>query len=155
MLLLVKFIYLGENRIAMKKGQVSIEFLSIFSFVFLMTVPLIIIFFDQAGFVKDAISENQIKNIAIKITDKAETVYYSGEPSKTTLKVYLPENVEAITIGGPSGNTISFTYLASKNIIKEIYEVSRVNLTGSMDTKPGIHFIEIESSGGEVLIKDI
>jgi len=83
----------------MKRGQVSIEFLSIFGFVFLMTIPLIIIFFDQTGSVQDAISGNHIRNIAIKITDKAETVYYYGGPSKTTLKVQFPERIEYINIG--------------------------------------------------------
>ena len=72
----------------MKRGQISVEFITIFGFVFLMTIPLIIIFFDQVGSVEDSISENHLKNVAQKIVDKAETIYYLGEPSKTTLKAF-------------------------------------------------------------------
>ncbi len=133
----------------MKRGQVSVEFLTVFGFVFLMTIPLIIIFFDQAGGVQDAISENHIRNIAIKITDKAESIYYSGEPSKTTLKAYFPEKIESINI---TSRTIFFNYNTAKNILHSIEVVSLVNISGNLSSKAGIHYIQIEAKEGGVLI---
>ncbi len=135
----------------MKRGQVSIEFITIFGFIFLMTIPLIIIFFDQSGAVQDAISENHIRNIAIKITDKAETMYYSGEPSKTTIKAYFPEKIEVITIGS---RTIAFNYRTAKGTLHRIESVSLVNISGNISDNPGVHYIGIESTGGGVLITD-
>ena len=134
-----------------KKGQVSIEFITIFGFVFLMTIPLIIIFFDQTGSVKDAIATNQIRNIAIKLTDKAETVYYLGEPSKTTVKAHFPEHIEYINI---TDRTIIFGYKDFNNNMHQIISVSLVNISGTISTEPGTHYIEIESSGDEVLLQE-
>ncbi len=133
----------------MKRGQVSVEFITIFGFVFLMTIPLIVIFFDQAGSVQDAIAGNHLRNIAIKVVDKAETVYYLGEPSKTTLKTQFPERIEYINI---TSRIIIFGYRTAKNHIQEILAVSQVNLTGNISNNPGIHYIVIESSGDVVSI---
>ena len=135
----------------MKRGQVSIEYVAIFGFIFLMMIPLILIFFDQSGNVENAIASNHLRNLAIKITDKAETVYYLGEPSKTTVKAYLPEKVEYVNI---TDRTIIFGYRTIENTIHEIISVSMVNITGNISTDPGIHYIEIESTGDIVLIRE-
>lgn len=134
-----------------KEAQVSIEYLTIFGFVFLMIVPLIIIFFDQLGYIQDSISENQIRNIVIKIIDKAESVYYSGEPSKTTLKVYFPDHIDSINI---SKNYMVFNYLTYNNLLRSIIYYSNINLTGNLSTSPGIHFIEIRAEGDFVSITE-
>ena len=138
-----------DKQSIMKRGQVSVEFITIFGFVFLMNIPLIILFFDQSGAVQDAIAGNHLRNIAIKVTDKAETVYYLGEPSKTTLKTQFPERIEYINI---TSRIIIFGYRTAKNHIQEIISVSQVNLTGNISNNPGIHYIVIESSGDVVSI---
>jgi hypothetical protein len=139
----------------MKKGwgkaQASMEFLVIFGFVFLMMIPLIVIFFDQTGVVEDAIAENQLRNLAIKITDKAESVYYTGGSSKSTIRAYLPAKVSYFNI---TSRTVFFGYITKKGILHNIEVVSLVNITGNITTNPGIHNIEIEASGGGVLIRD-
>lgn len=134
-----------------KRGQVSIEFITIFGFIFLMTIPLIVIFFDQMGSVQDSISSNHLRNIAIKITDKAETMYYLGQPSKTTIKAYFPERIEYITI---SDREVVFGYMTTSGTVQEAISISQVNISGNLSIKPGIHYIVVESSGDEVLIAD-
>jgi hypothetical protein len=134
-----------------RKSQASMEFLVIFGFVFLMMIPLIIIFFDQTGFVQDAIAENQLKNLAIKIADKAETVYYTGGSSKTTIKAYLPEGINSFNI---TSRAVLIRYITKKGIQHNIEAVSLVNVTGNVSVTPGIHNIEIESSGGLVLVSE-
>src|SRR3989344_8143682 len=99
----------------MKRGQISVEFITIFGFVFIMTIPLIIIFFDQVGNIQDSVSQNQLRNIMIKIADKAETVYYLGAPSKTTLKVSFPERLEFFNI---SSRNIVAGYMSDKNLLQ-------------------------------------
>ncbi len=135
----------------MKRGQVSIEYVAIFGFVFLMMIPLILIFFDQSGNVENSIAANHLRNLAIKITDKAETVYYLGNPSKTTVKTYLPDKVEYVNI---TDRTVIFGYRTVENTVQEIISVSQVNITGNITTDPGIHYIEIESTGDIVLIRE-
>lgn len=135
----------------MKRGQASVEFITIFGFVFLMMIPLVLIFFDQVGGIKDSIAENQLRNIALKIADKAETVYYAGEPSRTTIKVQIPENLESAEI---LSRTIRFSYRSSNNALHNVEAVSLVNISGNISVEPGIHYIELTSSGGEVSIAE-
>ena len=131
------------------KAQVSVEFITVFGFVLLMTVPLVTIFFDQSEAVKDRIAENQLRNIAIKIADKAETMYYLGEPSRTTLKAYFPERIENVNI---TQRTIIFEYRRAGNALSPISYTSRVNISGTISTEPGIHYLEIRSLGDEISI---
>lgn len=135
----------------MKRGQVSVEFITIFGFVFLMTIPLIIIFFDQTGYIEDGVAQNQLRSIAIKITDKAETVYYSGEPTKTTIKAEFPPRIVSITI---LPRQIQFIYRSRKNIENPITFTSLVNMTGSLSIDPGRHTIQIQATGDGVSITE-
>jgi len=134
-----------------KKSQASMEFLVVFGFVFLMMIPLIVIFFDQTGYVQDTIGESQIRNIMLKIVNKAESVYYTGGSSKTTIKAYLPEGVQNINI---SSRTIRVIYLTKKGIYHNIEAGSLVNMTGTFSVNSGIHNILIESDGGAVSISE-
>ena len=141
----------------MKRGQISIEFITIFGFIFLMTIPLIIIFFDQSGSVQDSISENHLRNIAIKIIDKAETIYYLGEPSKTTLKVYFPERIDYFNMSAAVGSysaSIIIGYRTYRDTLHHIEVASKVNITGNLSVNPGIHYIEISTTGDGVFISD-
>lgn len=135
----------------MKRGQVSIEFLTIFGFVFLMMIPLIVIYFDQSSAVKDAIAMNHLRNIAVKIADKAETIYYLGEPSRTTFKAYLPENVISFRI---IHRSVIINYLTSKNNNQTITATSNVNMTGNISIARGDHYIEIKNIGDKISVKD-
>ncbi len=133
------------------KAQASMEFLVIFGFVFAMMIPLILIFFDQTNFVQDAIAESQLRSIAIKIGDKAETVYYTGGSSKTTIRAYVPEGVTSFNI---SSRSILIKYMTKKGREHNIEATTLVNVTGNLSITPGIHNFEIESSGGVVLIRE-
>jgi len=131
------------------KAQVSIEFITVFGFVLMMTIPLVTIFFDQSEGVKDRIAENQLRNIAIKMADKAETMYYLGEPSKTTLKAYFPERIEEVQI---IQRTIIFKYRRASSSISPVSYTSQVNISGTISTEPGIHYLVIQATGDEVSI---
>ena len=135
----------------MKRGQISVEFITIFGFILIMIIPLITIFFDQSSSVQDKVTMNHLRNVAIKLTDKAEEVYYLGEPTKMTIKAFLPEMIESINI---TQRTITFRYKTLKNTLNDMTSVSLVNITGNISSEPGIHYIEVEASGGEVSIRD-
>jgi|SaaInlStandDraft_4_1057021.scaffolds.fasta_scaffold46982_2 uncharacterized protein (UPF0333 family) len=136
----------------MKRGQASMEFLVIVGFVFLMIIPLVIIFLEQSAYVKDAISQNHIRNIAVKLTDKAETVYYLGGSSKTTIKALFPKGIEDVNL---TGKSITFWFRNSENNLRSITSVCAINITGNISVKPGVHLIQIESAGDSALLKEI
>ena len=132
-----------------KRGQISVEFIVIYGFVLLMMIPLTIIFYTQSGDTKDVLYNNQLHNIGTRVIDKAESIYYYGQPSKTTIKAYFPENIENITI---KNREFIFKFRNSKNTLNEIILTSLVNISGSVSNNQGIHNIIIESQGDYVKI---
>ena len=141
----------------MKRGQVSVEFISIFGFVFLMTIPLLIVFFDTSNSVQDNLAQNHIHNFEVKIVDKAQTIYYLGSPSQTTIQVYFPEHIEYIRFVPASATSLSAIevgFLTQNNDINNLQWASYVNLTGTLSTAKGPHFIKIEALGDKVSITD-
>lgn len=133
-----------------KEAQLSVEYLLIFGFAFLTILPIIIIFFTQTTYISDRIVMNQVDQITKKIVDAAESVYYVGEPSQTTLKIQMPKSIEQIII---QNREVVFKVRIS-NQVTDIYTVSSINLTGNLSGVAGIHFIEIKAVGDYVLISE-
>ena len=129
-----------------KFAQVSMEYLVIVGFVLLITAPLIIIFYEHTATTNDQVITSQSDKIAKKIVDNAESVYYLGEPSKTRIKVYMPNNVEEIIL---QDYEVVFKVKTNSGI-SDIAHTSNVNISGSVSTTPGIHYISIESRGDYV-----
>ncbi len=123
-----------------KRSQVAMEYMMVVGFAMLMVIPLFVIYGSQGMAARDQVNEKQASNIARKIVDSAETVYYLGKPSKTTIKVYMPDDIRNITI---SPRSIDFHMRTSQGVSVISVESSYVNLTGSLSANPGIHYIEI------------
>ncbi|MDO8740018.1 MAG: hypothetical protein Q7J54_00400 [Candidatus Woesearchaeota archaeon] len=131
-----------------KRGQASTEYMIIIGFVALVLIPLIVIFYKQGASTKDQITTSEADQIAKKITDAADSVYYMGEPSKMTLKLYMPENVKEISF---SGREIRFK-VATANGMTDITSVAATNMMGSIDNSQGIKFIVVEARGDYVWV---
>lgn len=130
------------------KAQVGVEYLMIMGFVSLMVVPLVVIYFTSVQDSGDEINGRQAINIARKVADAAESVYYLGEPSQTTLKVVIPPNVQSAVIN----NTEIIFRMKGKNGISDLVQVSSVNLTGSLPSSNGMHTITVKAESGSVLV---
>ena len=81
-----------------------------------------------------------------EIIDNAEYVYYFGEPSKITMKIFIPKEVEQIDV---HTNEINFR-VATPNGDTDIHHTSAVNLSGSISDSYGFHYLTIEARGGYV-----
>ena len=99
-------------------GQISLEYLIVVAFVVFAVIIILGISIFYTSSAQDHIKISQLSAFAKKITASAESVFYSGEPSKVTVTAYLPEGVEnfqavsdnlVFTIGTSSGtSTIAF-----------------------------------------------
>ena len=134
----------------MKKAQVSLEYLIIFGFIAAITVPMIIIFNTHSSEINQEIISNQASYIASKVVDSAETVYYLGESSKITLRVYMPKEIDSITIN----NQEVVFYIRTLNGLNEVVHYSPVAINGSLTPTSGIHNIVIESKGDYVWVSN-
>ncbi len=122
-----------------KRAQASLEYVLIVGFALLMLMPLIIIYAMQEEIIRDDVNIIQGKKIVDSIVDNSEKVRFIGSPSKTTLEVRMPYNVEHINIS----NDMVLIRLRTSGDFIDIYRYSKVNLSGEIDNHPGIRKIEI------------
>jgi hypothetical protein len=120
-----------------KKAQVSMEYLIIFTIAFTMTLPLIVIYAKQTENVQADITNAQIYKVANKISDYANEVYFTGKPSQRTVIITFPQGINSVTLNGSlilfNVTTTDLNYI----LIKE----TSANLTGEIKSFPGEHVL--------------
>ncbi|MFH1072890.1 MAG: hypothetical protein V1743_05670 [Nanoarchaeota archaeon] len=129
------------------KGQISMEYLLIVGFTFLMLVPLIVIFFTSSNDLEESITQNQADKIASQVIDSADEVFFLGPPAKKTIKAFFPDDVTNVEFGE---NYLKFWI---KNRPQQPH-YSVANISGNLSSGGGLHIITITSSGTGVEITD-
>ncbi len=130
------------------KSQVSTEYMLIMGFVTVITIPLIIIYYAYSSDTSEAVASSQMLQIARAVVDSAESVYYLGKPSQTTLKLNFPENIYSTNL---SNKEVVFK-MKTKNGVTDIVQISSVNMSGSLPATQGIHVLTIKAEDGYVQI---
>jgi len=131
-----------------KRGQVSIEYMALVGMTTVIVMFLLLISNYYSRGVENTINVNQVDGIAKEIIDTAESMYYFGEPSKTTLKIYMPDRVTDIDI---TPNTINLKVSTSAGDTDMFYS-SDVPISGDISPSEGFHYVTIEARGGIVWI---
>lgn len=119
----------------------------IIGFVTVVTIPLILIYY---SFIQDSnqeIGSTQTLQIARKIVDAAESVYYLGEPSQTTLRVNIPDSVVLANIS--AGYELVYKIKTTSGE-SDIVQSSSVNITGSLPTSKGTYLITVQAKSDHV-----
>lgn len=130
------------------KSQVSVEYMLVMGFAALMTVPLLLIYYTYSSDTNDSVAASQSLQISRKIVDSAESVYYLGKPSQTTLKLNFPDRIQSVNL---TNREIVFK-IKTKQGITDIVQTSSVNMSGSLPATQGIHVITIKAEEGYVQI---
>ena len=128
------------------KSQVSVEYLMIMGFVTLITIPLVFLFYKYTAESSDEIITYQINQIANKIADAAESVYFLGKPSLTTIKVNIPNQI----IESSLQNREVYFKIKVRNGYYDVLQVSSVNITGTLPIRQGIYHIILKAEEGYV-----
>lgn len=130
----------------MSSAQVSVEYMLIMGFATLMAIPLLLIYYSYSSESSDMVAASQALQIARKIVDSSESVYYLGKPSQTTIKVNFPEKIESTNL---SSKEVVFK-IKTKSGVTDIVQVSSVNISGTLPTTQGIHIIILKAEDGYV-----
>jgi len=93
---------------------------------FVIIVPTTYLFFQYSRESVQEIVDAQVTKIGTSIIDSAETIFYSGEGSRTILQLNVPEGVTQASI--MDGKELVFNVTSSFGE-SEIIFFSRVNLT--------------------------
>jgi hypothetical protein len=131
-----------------KKAQVSFEYLVIMGFVTVILILILSISIFYSSSVEDQIKVTQMNNYANKIISSAESVFYSGKPSKATITAYLPKDVKEIEI---LDNSLVISIQTSNGINKRAFE-SNVPISGNLTISRGLKKIKIEAQESEAVI---
>ena len=119
-------------------------------FSLLLIMPLVVIFFDQSNTLTDEINAAQVENIATKIMNGAEEVFLLGPPSKQVVRAQFPQQITDIAIDSSS---ITFTLTMGSTSWSFTKDATLpVNLSGSLKTHPGLHYISIQAQNGMTII---
>jgi hypothetical protein len=132
------------------KGQTAFEYMSIFSIVLLLTLTLTI----YSGEItvrnrEDMRVSNAITTVQ-KIAEAANIVSTQGRPSKITLSVYIPEEIQMVNI---SGKTVLMKVRVA-NGISDVFASSKSDLQGSISNRSGTRNIKIIAEGNYVNITE-
>jgi len=130
-----------------KNSQISVEYMMIIGFVTVITIPLIIIYYTFTQESGDEITSTQILQVVKKVVDAAESVYYLGEPSQTTLKVNIPGNIASADLS--YGYEVVYK-VKTRSGTSDIVQNSNVNITGSLPINKGAYTITIKAISNHV-----
>jgi hypothetical protein len=140
-----------DKRGAYAHAQVSMEYLMVVAFVFMIIMPFMVYFLTESKDTTEEIGSAQLSQIARKIVENSEKVYAFGEPTTLTLQVSMPSGVESASIGGQE---ISFI-LVSHGSQSTFVEKFPMNVSGSISTGEGVHKIRLQAVGGAVVISEV
>lgn len=150
-----------------KNAQSALEYLMIIGLTFGIIIPTVYLFYSYSRESNIQIVDSQINSIGSNIVNTAESIYYSGEHSKTIIEFNMPENVNGIsiiserelvfTVGTEFGDT-DIVFFSNVNLTTDpsycrpenvyICDLSHIASQGHQKIK-----IESISGGAEVLIE--
>ncbi|KHO45843.1 MAG: hypothetical protein QS98_C0007G0001 [archaeon GW2011_AR3] len=136
---------------ARHKGQVSMEYLLVVGFAMLMTIPVLIVFFQQTNELGNTFAVSQARTIVDGLAQSADEVYYQGYPAQKTIKAYFPESINSITIDGHEINI----EMKMGNGLSDLFAVTAANVTGNVSTVSGPKWILIKASTETVNITQV
>ena len=129
-----------------RTSQVSLEYLIILGFVMFVASIILIISASYSKDMKESVILNQVDRIAKEVINSAESIHYFGEPSKTTIKVFIPEQVKSVSL---NENHLIFK-VQTQNGITDVGYKTAMPMQRNIPIGFGEHYITIESRGGYV-----
>ena len=124
------------------------EYMMIVGFVAVITIPMLLVYYSYSSSTEEQIIANQADQIVKKVVDAAESVYYLGEPSQTTIRVYIPNMIINSTVA----NREVFFRIKTNSGISDIVGVTSVEIEGSLPVSRGIYIVTIKAVGDKVQI---
>ncbi len=155
---------MGKYYRAKFRAQSSLEYLLVVALTLAIIVPTTYLFYNYSKESGQEITDAQITKFGRGIIDTAESIFYSGQGSKTVMELNVPDSVGTAVI--IDGRELVFNTTTSFGI-SEIVFFSSVNLTTTGSNcnantcqlpdlaSPGLKKVKIESIGSSVKIEVI
>jgi hypothetical protein len=111
----------------MKRGQSGFEYILVVGIAMLLIVPGAVLFYNYSKRSSDELLRSQIDTVGSDIIDAVEKVYYIGENTWETIRVYVPDNVRWIYIMNDSELVIE--YDSNAGIGQAVFFSDNINIT--------------------------
>jgi len=145
------------------RGQVSNELLVVVGFILLILIPLLYIMFFKMDAIRADLAMLQVHFSVARIAFLVNAVGYMGDGSAVITEIYIPEDIESVSIGteggGASEHEVVFTML-SQGAINEIVQPTAFPIEANESLKivhedyegRGKYRLEMENVGGTVVL---
>mgnify|MGYP001558229136 CR=1 FL=1 len=120
----------------------------IIGFVTLAVISVLALAYFYSDSIKDKIRLTHIERFTSQLINSAESVFFSGEPSEATIRLYLPEGVKSIEI---NSTYVIITARTTSGENKRAFK-SSVPLQGVISPGEGIKKLLIQAKDDYVLI---
>jgi len=121
------------------KSQVAVEYLIIVSLAFMILIPLILYLNQTFIGYNDDNKLSRADEAVKKIAHTADWVYSQGPPAKQTIEIFIPKDVEKISL---DNKTIEFKVRTSAGVTDVFYETV-AELNGALPSTSGYYFISL------------
>ncbi|MEK6844617.1 MAG: hypothetical protein AABX83_04300 [Nanoarchaeota archaeon] len=132
------------------RGQISTEYLVIVSFITILIIGILSISLLYSSQINDRIRINHLQNFANKIISSSERIYYSGEPSKSTVSAFLPAGVTNFEI---IENQLVFSIVTSSGLTTIAF-TSNVPIEGVLSISEGVKVITVTAQSDKVVLTE-
>ena len=131
-------------------AQASLEYLLVVALTFAIIVPTTYLFYSYSKESSQEITDARATKLGRSIVDAAESIFYSGQGSKTVLELSVPDNIASASI--IDGREIVFNLTTSFGT-SEIVFFSSVNMTTSSNCNGNICTLPSLASSGLKKVK--
>ena len=130
------------------------EYLFIVALTFSIIIPTAYLFYSYSRESGQQIADSQIQQLGANIIDAAQSIYYSGQGSRTELQTNVPDGIDSVMI--MDGKELVFN-LSTEYGVSEIVFFSSINITAVQSdcalnycklpglASPGLRKIKIEA----------
>jgi len=121
------------------KSQVAVEYLIIVSVAFMILIPTILYLNQTFIGYSDSNKLSKASETVKKIGQTADWVYSQGPPAKQTIEIFIPKDLEEISL---NNKTVLFKVRTSAGVSDVFYE-SVAPLNGTLPLNSGYYFISL------------
>ena len=146
-----RFIIKPSCRLCMsKKGQVSLEYVAVFSLALVASITLVGIFIAQQGNIESDVAQAKATNAVSIVTTTIENVDVMGNRAKRTIRIDFPRQTKEIELTDEYLNIEVETINRRFNVTRSI----DATYEGEIRDFGGLHVLEIENVNGTVQVTD-
>jgi len=121
------------------KSQVAVEYLIIVSVAFMILIPTILYLNQTFIGYNDDNKLSKASETVKKIGQTADWVYSQGPPAKQTIEIFIPKDLEEISL---NNKTVLFKVRTSAGVSDVFYE-SVAPLNGTVPSNSGYYFVSL------------